>query len=88
MHGVHHSVVRAERDGNFASLFTMWDHLHGTMRLNVPQDEIEIGVPTHREPQEVTLGRVLTQPFRRSRPSTGPDVRDPEPEGPGLQLRS
>jgi sterol desaturase/sphingolipid hydroxylase (fatty acid hydroxylase superfamily) len=81
MHGIHHSIIRDERDSNFASLFTVWDRLHGTLRLNVAQDEIEIGVPGYRDPHRLTLGKILVQPFRhppasdlsvRARPGAGP----------------
>ena len=37
MHGVHHSNVREETDSNWSSGLTVWDWLHGTLRLNVPQ---------------------------------------------------
>ena len=45
MHGIHHSIVRAETNANWSSGLTCWDWLHGTLRLNVPQNEIVIGVP-------------------------------------------
>src|SRR5438105_408251 len=63
MHGIHHSVVREETDSNWSSGLTLWDWLHGTLRLNVPQDEITIGVPAYRDPEEVTLPKILVMPF-------------------------
>jgi sterol desaturase/sphingolipid hydroxylase (fatty acid hydroxylase superfamily) len=63
MHGIHHSTAREERDSNWSSGLALWDRLHGTFRLDVPQDEIEIGVPEYREPSEVGLLRVLKLPF-------------------------
>lgn len=63
MHGIHHSNVSEERDSNWSSGLTVWDRLHGTLRLNVPQDEIVIGVPAYREPEEVELLEVLGMPF-------------------------
>jgi sterol desaturase/sphingolipid hydroxylase (fatty acid hydroxylase superfamily) len=72
MHGIHHSTVRAERDANWSSGLTLWDKLHGTLRLNVPQAEIEIGVPAYRAPEELGLFEVLKLPFgaeRTARPS-------------------
>src|ERR1051325_6150409 len=53
MHGIHHSIVRGETDSNWSSGLTVWDWLHGTLRLNVPQQEITIGVPAYREREEV-----------------------------------
>jgi sterol desaturase/sphingolipid hydroxylase (fatty acid hydroxylase superfamily) len=69
MHGIHHSIVREETDSNWSSGLTLWDRLHGTLRLDVPQGEIEIGVPAYREPEEVTLGPMLRLPFVRQRPT-------------------
>jgi sterol desaturase/sphingolipid hydroxylase (fatty acid hydroxylase superfamily) len=63
MHGIHHSVVREETDSNWSSGLTLWDRLHGTLRLDVPQDTIEIGVPDYREPREVGLTKILALPF-------------------------
>jgi sterol desaturase/sphingolipid hydroxylase (fatty acid hydroxylase superfamily) len=63
MHGIHHSTVRGERDANWSSGLTLWDRLHGTLRLNVPQGEIEIGVPAYREPEELGLFEILKLPF-------------------------
>ncbi|TMB41636.1 MAG: sterol desaturase family protein [Deltaproteobacteria bacterium] len=69
MHGIHHSTVREETDSNWSSGLTLWDWLHGTLRLDVPQEEVTIGVPAYRHPREVTLGRLLAMPFGRTRPS-------------------
>lgn len=69
MHGIHHSVVREETDSNWSSGLTLWDWLHGTLRLNVPQGEITIGVPAYREPEEVGLAEVLKMPFGEQRPA-------------------
>lgn len=69
MHGIHHSLVVAEMDSNWSSGLTLWDWLHGTLRLNVPQQEIVIGVPAYRDAEEVTLPKVLVMPFEEQRPS-------------------
>ncbi len=44
-HGIHHSDVPVEMDSNWSSLLNVWDRLHGTLRLDVPQDTIRIGLP-------------------------------------------
>jgi sterol desaturase/sphingolipid hydroxylase (fatty acid hydroxylase superfamily) len=69
MHGIHHSIVHAETDSNWSSGLTLWDWLHGTLRLNVPQQAITIGVAAYRDPEEVTLPNVLAMPFAEQRPS-------------------
>jgi len=65
MHGIHHSNVREENNSNWSSLVTLWDRLHGTLRLDVPQEAITIGVPAYDRPEAVTVGRILFEPFRR-----------------------
>ena len=63
MHGIHHSRHGDEMDSNWSSGLSLWDRLHGTLRLDVPQDAIEIGVADVDTPQQVTLRRMLRAPF-------------------------
>ncbi len=63
MHGIHHSQVREETDSNWSSGLTVWDRLHGTLRLNVPQSQIVVGVPPLSDPNQLTLLRALALPF-------------------------
>jgi sterol desaturase/sphingolipid hydroxylase (fatty acid hydroxylase superfamily) len=67
MHGIHHSQVRDETDSNFSVVLSWWDRLHGTLRLNVPQDAIAVGVPAYTLAGDHTLWHGLTLPFRRQR---------------------
>ncbi len=67
MHGIHHSDWRNETDSNWSSLLSVWDYLHGTAVLSVPQSEVEIGVPAYRREADVTIGKILLSPFRRQR---------------------
>ena len=69
MHGIHHSVVADESDSNWSSGLAIWDWLHGTVRLNVPQDAIEIGVAAYRSPGDVTLPAIVAMPFVEQPPS-------------------
>jgi sterol desaturase/sphingolipid hydroxylase (fatty acid hydroxylase superfamily) len=57
LHGIHHSIIEAEAHSNWSSGLTLWDWLHGTLRLNVPQPAITIGAPSYRDPRELTLPR-------------------------------
>jgi sterol desaturase/sphingolipid hydroxylase (fatty acid hydroxylase superfamily) len=78
MHGIHHSVVRSETDSNYSSGLSIWDWLHGTLRLNVPHDRIEIGVPAYRNPSELGLATVLALPVTHDRDAwTRPDGTAP-----------
>jgi sterol desaturase/sphingolipid hydroxylase (fatty acid hydroxylase superfamily) len=67
MHGIHHSIVGEEADSNWSNLLSMWDRLHGTLRLDVPQEAVTIGIAALREPADVTLPRVLEMPFVNQR---------------------
>lgn len=67
MHGVHHSVIRDETDSNYSVVFRWWDALHRSLRLNVPQDNIRIGVAGYTRPEDNSLVSVLVLPFRRQR---------------------
>ena len=83
MHGIHHSIVREETDSNWSSGLTIWDWLHRTLRLNIPQREIEIGVAGYRDPASVTLPRILPMPFVEQRPPwVLPDGREPASHAP------
>ena len=65
MHGIHHSTRVEETNTNFSSLLSWWDRLHRSLRLDVPQRAITIGVAGFLDPRDVTLDRSLTLPFRR-----------------------
>lgn len=67
MHGIHHSAVRDEADSNWSSGLSLWDHLHGTFRLDVPQQQVRVGVPAFRDPAEITLLPSLALPFVHQR---------------------
>jgi sterol desaturase/sphingolipid hydroxylase (fatty acid hydroxylase superfamily) len=67
MHRVHHSAMRAETDSNFGFNLPWWDRLFGTYRPEpvAGHDGITIGLPIFRDPGELRLDRLLTQPFRQ-----------------------
>jgi len=66
MHRVHHSVLRPETDSNFGFNLPWWDRLFGTYRAEpgAGHDGMTIGLPVFRDPGELRLDRLLTQPFR------------------------
>ena len=67
MHGIHHSQVYGETNANFSVVFPWWDWLHRTLRLNVPQAQIVIGIPGYLLPDDNTLRHALVMPFRPQR---------------------
>ena len=80
MHGIHHSSVQRETDSNWGTIFCWWDKLHRTLRRDVPQDEITIGVAAYRDERELTLGKLLALPFRTQREWQLPTGERPERE--------
>jgi len=68
MHRVHHSVKRHETDSNYGFNLPWWDRLFGTYRAlpEAGHDNMTIGLPTFRDPAELRLDRLITQPFRNA----------------------
>src|SRR5215472_5836450 len=63
MHGIHHSNDPRNQNSNWSGGLTIWDALHRTLNLGIPQQEVEIGVKGFDRPEQVTLPKILTQPF-------------------------
>ena len=70
MHAIHHSIDPAQTNSNFSSGLAIWDHLHGTWRLDTPASDVTIGVAGYRDPSTLGVIRLLGLPFStRSLPS-------------------
>jgi len=78
MHGIHHSIVQRETNSNWGTIFCWWDKLHRTLRRDIPQDAITIGVAAYREEHELTLGRLLALPFGKQREWRLPTGENPD----------
>jgi sterol desaturase/sphingolipid hydroxylase (fatty acid hydroxylase superfamily) len=63
MHGIHHSMIKSETDSNYAVIFSFWDRIHNTVRLNIHQNDIVTGVPAYADERELTVGKLLILPF-------------------------
>lgn len=77
MHGIHHSIVKDETDSNYSVIFNFWDRLHKSLRPNISQNEINIGVPSYRIPEEQTFKKLLLLPLARPRPWKLPNGKIP-----------
>ncbi|HEU5246053.1 MAG TPA: sterol desaturase family protein [Candidatus Udaeobacter sp.] len=78
MHGIHHSIVQRETNSNWGTIFCWWDKLHRTLRRDIPQNEITIGVAAYRDEHELTVGKLLALPFREQRPWRLPNGEQPD----------
>lgn len=63
LHGIHHSRRPDEMASNWSSGLALWDLLHRTWRDDVPPETISVGVEEVRDPDQVTLPRLLAMPF-------------------------
>jgi len=66
MHRVHHSVIMKETNSNYGFNLPWWDRLFGTYRDQpaLGHEVMQIGLEQFREPRELWLDRLLTQPLR------------------------
>ena len=83
MHQIHHSIVQRETDSNWAVIFSFWDRLARTYRLDVAEQQLVIGVPAYAAPSDVKLVNLLPMPFAPQRaswrfPDGGRPVRGPD----------
>lgn len=67
MHGIHHSQFRNETDSNYSTVFSWWDVIHRTIRLNVPQNKIVIGVPAYSNKEDNKLVNLILHPFKKQK---------------------
>jgi sterol desaturase/sphingolipid hydroxylase (fatty acid hydroxylase superfamily) len=67
MHGIHHSDFRDETNSNFGVVIPWWDRLHRTLRLDVAQDSVNIGVPAYARQEDNRALRCLLLPFTAQR---------------------
>ncbi|MBW2139603.1 MAG: sterol desaturase family protein [Deltaproteobacteria bacterium] len=65
MHRIHHSVVIKERNSNYGAILSVWDRIFGTLRNDVDQDKIRIGVGAYPKQERLNLHHLLIMPFTR-----------------------
>jgi sterol desaturase/sphingolipid hydroxylase (fatty acid hydroxylase superfamily) len=65
MHRVHHSTVVRETNSNFGFNLPWWDRICGTYRPQPEKGHLDmtLGLKEYREPEKLTLLRLLVQPF-------------------------
>jgi sterol desaturase/sphingolipid hydroxylase (fatty acid hydroxylase superfamily) len=65
MHRVHHSVIIRETNSNYGFNLPWWDRLFGTYKVQPAKGHTDmvIGLSQFRDPQKLTLPRLLILPF-------------------------
>lgn len=66
MHRVHHSIIPNETNSNYGFNLSVWDRLFATYRAQpvAGHTGMTVGIEDFRDPRELRLDRLLTQPFR------------------------
>lgn len=67
MHGLHHSFYRTETNSNYGVIFSVWDRIHRSLRLNVAQSAVQIGVPAYQNSQDNSFSSLIVMPFKAQR---------------------
>jgi sterol desaturase/sphingolipid hydroxylase (fatty acid hydroxylase superfamily) len=67
MHRIHHSVAVDESNRNYSNLFSWWDRLFGSYQWNPTRghERMELGLASARDPDDLTLWKLLALPSRR-----------------------
>lgn len=81
IHKVHHSRWQQETDSNYASLFSVWDRLFGTLRLRDDPRAIQYGLPDFDRPEQHTLAGLLKTPLAEAGSRSRSDHGGPTAEG-------
>ncbi len=67
LHGIHHSALQKETDSNWSTIFSLWDRIHGTLKTDVNQSEIVIGVESFQSVQDADFAQLIRLPFEKSK---------------------
>ena len=83
MHRVHHSILPYETNSNFGFNAPWWDRLFGTYRAQpgAGHEGMTIGIAQFRDPRELWLDRLLTQPLRGAAVQYPLGERERQPAG-------
>lgn len=65
MHRVHHSRWQPETDSNYSSLFSFWDRLAKTFRLNPEPESIELGLKEFDKEEDQTFKGMMKTPIKK-----------------------
>jgi sterol desaturase/sphingolipid hydroxylase (fatty acid hydroxylase superfamily) len=67
LHRRHHSVLRAEHDSNYGTIFSFWDRLGRSRRANSSAEHFPVGLPEGATSDPRSLAAMLGEPFRATR---------------------
>lgn len=64
MHRVHHSRWQPETDSNYSSLFSFWDRIARTFRLNPEPETIKLGLEEFDAEEDQTIKGMMKTPIK------------------------
>ncbi len=64
MHRVHHSRWQPETDSNYSSLFSFWDRMARTFRLNPKPETIQLGLDQFDSEEDQTVKGMFKTPLK------------------------
>lgn len=67
MHRVHHSRWQPETDSNYSSLFSFWDRLAKTFRLNPNPESISLGLDEFDSEEDQTVKGMFKTPVKKAK---------------------
>ena len=71
-HKVHHHYVQPHTDSNYGNIFSIWDHIFGTVKELDIMKNLVYGIDTHMERYEhSSIKNLLMIPFQPYRPPVG-----------------
>ena len=67
-HKIHHHYVQPYTDSNYGNIFSIWDHLFGTVKYMPCMDDLIYGIDTHMKASEHSnIKNLLLIPFQPHR---------------------
>lgn len=69
MHRVHHSRWQPETDSNYSSLFSFWDRMARTFRLNPKPETIKLGLDQFDSEEDQTVKGMFRTPLKNQNES-------------------
>jgi sterol desaturase/sphingolipid hydroxylase (fatty acid hydroxylase superfamily) len=69
LHRRHHSRIRDDQKGNFATIFSVWDRIGKTRLWAISEDAIDVGL-SPEDHRDRSFWELLVMPFKKTKSST------------------
>ncbi len=65
MHQIHHSIKVKETNSNYSTVFSFWDRLFKTFRINNSTEKIKIGLTQYETQEKINFKNLIIMPFKK-----------------------